>query len=70
MFLTHFMFSLCFIVYLQTSPQTCYERLNQRCREEEKVIPLVSFNATHLKQPKIDSVSLLSMVEEQMAATF
>ncbi|KAG1926699.1 thymidine kinase 2, mitochondrial [Pimephales promelas] len=30
------------IVYLQTSPQTCYERLKQRCREEEKVIPLVS----------------------------
>ncbi|XP_062257093.1 thymidine kinase 2, mitochondrial isoform X2 [Platichthys flesus] len=28
------------IVYLQTSPQTCHERLKQRCREEEKVIPL------------------------------
>ncbi|CAG6018248.1 unnamed protein product [Menidia menidia] len=29
------------IVYLQTSPQTCHQRLKQRCREEEKVIPLV-----------------------------
>ncbi|CAF89803.1 unnamed protein product, partial [Tetraodon nigroviridis] len=29
------------IVYLQTSPQTCYERLKQRCRDEEKAIPLV-----------------------------
>uniref|UniRef100_A0A3B5M613 Deoxynucleoside kinase domain-containing protein n=1 Tax=Xiphophorus couchianus TaxID=32473 RepID=A0A3B5M613_9TELE len=29
------------IVYLQTSPQTCHERLKQRCREEEMVIPLV-----------------------------
>ncbi|NWI48635.1 KITM kinase, partial [Picathartes gymnocephalus] len=28
------------IVYLQTSPKVCYERLKTRCREEEKVIPL------------------------------
>lgn len=33
-------------VYLQTSPEVCYERLKRRCREEEKLIPLVrsSFN--------------------------
>lgn len=33
-------------VYLQTSPKVCYERLKRRCREEEKIIPLVrsSFN--------------------------
>uniref|UniRef100_A0A493TRK3 Thymidine kinase 2 n=2 Tax=Anas TaxID=8835 RepID=A0A493TRK3_ANAPP len=29
------------IVYLQTSPEVCYERLKRRCREEEKIIPLV-----------------------------
>ncbi|XP_059215835.1 thymidine kinase 2, mitochondrial isoform X2 [Centropristis striata] len=28
------------IVYLQTSPQICHQRLKQRCREEERVIPL------------------------------
>ncbi|NXY49436.1 KITM kinase, partial [Ceuthmochares aereus] len=28
------------IVYLQTSPEVCYERLKRRCREEEKIIPL------------------------------
>ena len=28
-------------VYLQTTPETCYQRLKMRCREEEKVIPLV-----------------------------
>uniref|UniRef100_A0A9L0IJ38 Thymidine kinase 2, mitochondrial n=1 Tax=Equus asinus TaxID=9793 RepID=A0A9L0IJ38_EQUAS len=28
------------IVYLRTTPETCYQRLKMRCREEEKVIPL------------------------------
>lgn len=28
-------------VYLRTTPETCYQRLKMRCREEEKVIPLV-----------------------------
>ncbi|XP_073736285.1 thymidine kinase 2, mitochondrial isoform X4 [Callorhinus ursinus] len=29
------------IVYLRTTPETCYQRLRLRCREEETVIPLV-----------------------------
>ncbi|OWK15559.1 hypothetical protein Celaphus_00004203 [Cervus elaphus hippelaphus] len=33
--------SIDLIVYLRTTPETCYQRLKMRCREEEKVIPLV-----------------------------
>ncbi|KAM9288715.1 thymidine kinase 2, mitochondrial isoform 2-T2 [Morus bassanus] len=41
------------IVYLQTSPEVCYERLKRRCREEEKVIPLV-IGADHDMQKMIE----------------
>ncbi|XP_062997050.1 thymidine kinase 2, mitochondrial isoform X2 [Elgaria multicarinata webbii] len=34
--------SIDLIVYLQTSPEICYERLKRRCRDEEKVIPVES----------------------------
>ncbi|XP_071065237.1 thymidine kinase 2, mitochondrial isoform X6 [Dasypus novemcinctus] len=35
------------IVYLRTTPETCYQRLKKRCREEEKVIPLEYLDAVH-----------------------
>ncbi|XP_040266003.1 thymidine kinase 2, mitochondrial [Bufo bufo] len=35
------------IVYLRTSPETCYQRLKMRCREEERVIPLDYLHAIH-----------------------
>ncbi|XP_053544643.1 thymidine kinase 2, mitochondrial isoform X2 [Bombina bombina] len=35
------------IVYLQTTPETCYQRLKKRCREEEKIIPLEYLYAIH-----------------------
>uniref|UniRef100_A0A8W4FAC3 Thymidine kinase 2 n=1 Tax=Sus scrofa TaxID=9823 RepID=A0A8W4FAC3_PIG len=39
--------SIDLIVYLQTTPETCYQRLKMRCREEEKVIPLDYLAAIH-----------------------
>ncbi|XP_030060350.1 thymidine kinase 2, mitochondrial isoform X2 [Microcaecilia unicolor] len=35
------------IVYLRTSPETCYKRLKKRCREEEKLIPMEYLEAIH-----------------------
>ncbi|KAK1330471.1 hypothetical protein QTO34_010660 [Cnephaeus nilssonii] len=35
------------IVYLRTTPETCYQRLKMRCRDEEKVIPLEYLDAIH-----------------------
>ncbi|KAJ1072744.1 hypothetical protein CapIbe_015883 [Capra ibex] len=39
--------SIDLIVYLRTTPETCYRRLKMRCREEEKVIPLDYLDAIH-----------------------
>ncbi|XP_042087683.1 thymidine kinase 2, mitochondrial isoform X4 [Ovis aries] len=39
--------SIDLIVYLRTTPETCYRRLKMRCREEEKVIPLDYLGAIH-----------------------
>ncbi|XP_078695989.1 thymidine kinase 2, mitochondrial-like [Branchiostoma floridae x Branchiostoma belcheri] len=35
------------IVYLKTSPEVCHQRIKQRCREEEKAIPLDYLQALH-----------------------
>ncbi|KAM9046917.1 thymidine kinase 2, mitochondrial isoform 2-T2 [Megaptera novaeangliae] len=43
----HIDVSIDLIVYLQTTPETCYQRLKMRCREEEKVIPLEYLDAIH-----------------------
>lgn len=37
-------------VYLQTSPETCYERLKNRCREEEKIIAMVRKSSILVEQ--------------------
>ncbi|KAG8544366.1 hypothetical protein GDO81_022607 [Engystomops pustulosus] len=39
---------LSFTVYLRTSPETCYQRLKTRCREEERVIPMEYLDAIHV----------------------
>ncbi|XP_008048847.1 thymidine kinase 2, mitochondrial isoform X2 [Carlito syrichta] len=39
--------SIDLIVYLRTTPETCYQRLKMRCREEEKLIPLEYLDAIH-----------------------
>ncbi|XP_065781536.1 thymidine kinase 2, mitochondrial isoform X4 [Muntiacus reevesi] len=39
--------SIDLIVYLRTTPETCYQRLKMRCREEEKVIPLEYLDSIH-----------------------
>ncbi|XP_072136071.1 thymidine kinase 2, mitochondrial [Mobula birostris] len=35
------------IVYLQTTPETCHQRLKARCRSEEKIIPLDYLRRLH-----------------------
>ncbi|KAJ8400447.1 hypothetical protein AAFF_G00395710 [Aldrovandia affinis] len=35
------------IVYLQTTPETCFARLKERCREEEKMIPMEYLETIH-----------------------
>ncbi|XP_036753607.1 thymidine kinase 2, mitochondrial isoform X2 [Manis pentadactyla] len=45
--------SIDLIVYLRTTPETCYQRLKMRCREEEKVIPLV-IEADHNMQKMLE----------------
>jgi len=35
------------IVYLQTSPETVYERISKRCRKEETTIPLTYLQTLH-----------------------
>ncbi|XP_029782362.1 thymidine kinase 2, mitochondrial isoform X1 [Suricata suricatta] len=39
--------SIDLIVYLRTTPETCYQRLQMRCREEETVISLEYLDAIH-----------------------
>ncbi|KAG8521753.1 Thymidine kinase 2, mitochondrial, partial [Galemys pyrenaicus] len=41
------------IVYLRTTPETCYQRLQMRCREEEKVIPLVRASCSPATGPLV-----------------
>ncbi|XP_071612791.1 thymidine kinase 2, mitochondrial isoform X4 [Heliangelus exortis] len=54
------------IVYLQTSPEVCYERLKRRCREEEKIIPLV-IGADHDMQKMIENAVKRSLVEQAVS---
>lgn len=48
-------------VYLQTSPEVCYERLKRRCREEEKIIPLVKSSFYICGYNKIQKHNLSSL---------
>uniref|UniRef100_A0A8C8XRW2 Thymidine kinase 2, mitochondrial n=1 Tax=Panthera leo TaxID=9689 RepID=A0A8C8XRW2_PANLE len=51
--------SIDLIVYLRTTPETCYQRLQMRCREEETVISLERF----VPLPAPDSLCLFSWQE-------
>ena len=35
------------IIYVRTSPEQCYERIQQRCRMEEEGIPMEYLKALH-----------------------
>lgn len=37
----------CFLVYLQSTPEVCHQRIKQRCRKEELGIPLEYLQEIH-----------------------